>query len=125
MSEFWLNAHNVWQYVTLAAVVISLVFAFQKEMTSTSELVYRISAVAIDIQVALGIVLWLDRSGWSLGFMQGWLHPILGVAAVGAVHAVIGGARKLAPAEANRRVRFGLIAVLVLVVAAIGVAEMA
>jgi hypothetical protein len=87
--------------------------------------VYRVTAVLVDIQVTLGLLLWLTSSGWSLGFMQGWLHPILGMAAVGAIHAVVSQARRLDPAEANRRVRLGLIAVVVLVVAAIGVAEMA
>lgn len=125
MSEFFFDAHTVWQYVALAAVFIALAFTFQKEMTPTSERVYRLSAVAIDIQVALGIVLWIMNSGWSLGFMQGWLHPILGLAAVGAVHAVVSKTRELEPSEANRRVRLGLIVVVVLVIAAIGVAEMA
>lgn len=125
MSEFFYDAHAVWQYVALAAVLIALAFTFQKEMTRTSETVYRVSAVAIDIQVALGIVLWFMNSGWSLGFMQGWLHPIIGLAAVGAIHAVVSKGRDLEPAEANRRIRFGLIVVVVLVVAAIGVAEMA
>lgn len=125
MSEFFYDAHAVWQYVALAAVLIALAFTFQKEMTRTSETVYRVSAVAIDIQVALGIVLWFMNSGWTLGFMQGWLHPIIGLAAVGAIHAVVSKGRDLEPAEANRRIRFGLIVVVVLVVAAIGVAEMA
>ncbi|HEU4321429.1 MAG TPA: hypothetical protein VFS66_15270 [Acidimicrobiia bacterium] len=125
MTEFFFDAHQIWQYVALAAVILSIGFSFQKEMTSTSEKVYRISAVAIDIQVALGIVLWLFDSGWSLGFVQGWVHPIFGLAAVGAVHAVVTMARRLDPVEANKRVRWGFIAVLVLVVAAIGVAEMA
>lgn len=125
MTEFFFDAHQIWQYVSLAAVILSIGFSFQKEMTSTSEKVYRISAVAIDIQVALGIVLWLFDSGWSLGLVQGWVHPIFGLAAVGAVHAVVSMARRLDPVEANKRVRWGFIAVLVLVVAAIGVAEMA
>jgi uncharacterized membrane protein len=125
MTDFFFNAHSGWQYVTLIAVGASLGFSFRKTMTPMSERVYRISAVIIDIQVALGIVLWLFDEGWSLGFLQGWLHPIFGLAAVGAVHAVVSKARELDPVEANTRVRYGFLAVLVLVVAAIAVAEMA
>ena len=125
MTDFFLDAHAIWQYVVLAAVIVSLFFAFQKEMTPTAERVYRLSAVAIDIQVALGIVVWLFNSGWSLGFLQGWIHPILALAAVGVVHAVVGQARQLEPGAANRRVRTGFIVVVLLVVATIGVAEMA
>jgi heme A synthase len=126
MLDFLLTAHAWWQYVALIAVVVSLVFAFRSSMMdSTAETVYRITAVAVDIQVALGIVVWLSNSGWSLGFMQGWLHPILGLAAAGALHGSVSAARKAHPEVANRNIRRGLIVVVLLVVATIGIAEMA
>lgn len=126
MTEFFVNAHMWWQYVVLLAVVVSLFFAFRSAMMdSTAETVYRVTAVTVDIQVALGIVIWLANSGWSLGFVQGWLHPILGLAALGVLHAFIGRARKGHPEVANRTVRTGLIIAIVLVVAVIGIAEMA
>lgn len=87
--------------------------------------VYRITAVAVDIQVALGLVVWIVNSGWALGFTQGWLHPILGLAALGALHTFIARARRGPPETANRKVRTGLMIATVFVVAAIGIAEMA
>lgn len=124
--DFFINAHAWWQYVALLAVIVSLVFAFRGGMMdSTSEMVYRITAIVVDIQVALGLVVWLSNSGWSLGFAQGWLHPIVGLAALGVLHAFIGRARKGHPEVANRTVRTGLLITIVLVVAAIGIAEMA
>lgn len=126
MTEFFVSAHMWWQYVVLLAVVTSLVFAFRSAMMdSTAETVYRITAVTVDIQVALGIVIWLAIEGWALGFMQAWLHPILGLAALGVLHAFVGRARKGHPEVANRTVRIGLIIAIVLVVATIGIAEMA
>lgn len=125
MTEFFFNAHSIWQYVALAAVVISLVFSFQSEMTPTAERVYRLTGVAVGIQVLLGLVLWIIDSGWSLGFMQGWLHPIVGIAAVGVLNAFVGRARKAESAEANGIARVGIILAVVLVVAAIGIGEMA
>lgn len=126
MTEFFINAHMWWQYVVLLAVVVSLFFAFRNAMMdSTAETVYRVTAVTVDVQVALGLVIWLANSGWSLNFMQGWLHPIIGLAALGVLHAFIGRARKGHPEVANRTVRTGLIIAIVLVVAAIGIAEMA
>ena len=126
MTEFFVNAHMWWQYVVLLAVVVSLFFAFRSAMMdSTAETVYRVTAVTVDIQVALGVVIWLANSGWSLGFLQGWLHPILGLAALGVLHAFVGRARKGHPEVANRTVRTGLIIAIVLVVAVIGIAEMA
>lgn len=126
MTEFFINVHMWWQYIVLLAVVSSLFFAFRSAMMDkTAETVYRVTAVTVDIQVGLGIVIWLANSGWSLGFMQGWLHPIVGIAALGALHAFLGRARKGHPEMANRTVRTGLIIAIVLVVAAIGIAEMA
>jgi len=126
MSEFFFNAHVWWQYVVVVAVVVSLVFAFRSAvMEPSAETVYRLTAVAVDIQVALGIVIWLANSGWSLGFLQGWLHPILGLAAMGVLHAFLGRARKGDHELANRTVRTGLLAAIVLIVASIGIGEMA
>lgn len=126
MTEFFLNAHIWWQYVVLLAVIVSLVFAFRSAMMdSTAETVYRVTTVIVDIQVALGIVIWLANSGWNLGFMQGWLHPILALAALGVLHAFVGRARKGHPEVANSTVRTGLIIAIVLVVAVIAIGEMA
>lgn len=125
MKEFFFDAHSIWQYVALAAVLASLAFSLQRAMSPTAERMYRVTAVVVDIQVTLGIVLWILASGWSLGFAQGWLHPILGIAAAGVLHAAVGRARSIGAEEGNRRVRFGLIAVLVLVAAAIGIGDMA
>ncbi|HSM44539.1 MAG TPA: hypothetical protein VK969_05925 [Acidimicrobiia bacterium] len=126
MADFFLTAHIWWQYVTLLAVIVALVFAFRSSMMdATSERVYRLTAVAVDIQVALGIVLWLANSGWSLSFVQAWIHPLVGLAALGVLHAFVGRARKDHPEVANRTVRTGLIIAIILVVAAIGIGERA
>jgi len=126
MADFFLSAHTWWQYVTLLAVIVALVFAFRSTMMdATSERVYRLTAVAVDIQVALGIVLWLANSGWSQSFVQAWIHPLVGLGALGVLHAFVGRARKGHPEVANRTVRTGLIIAVLLVVAAIGIGEMA
>ena len=61
---------------------------------ATAETVYRLTAVAVGIQVALGIVYWLSNSEWRLGILQDWPHPIHGLAALSVLHAFIGRARK-------------------------------
>jgi heme A synthase len=126
MTDFLVSAHMWWQYVVLLAVVVSLVFAFRSTMMgSTAETVYRVTAVAVDIQVALGIVIWLATSAWNQSFLQAWIHPVVGLAALAVLHVFIGRARKGHPEVANRTVRTGLIIAIVLVVASIGIAEMA
>ena len=124
MTDFLINAHSGWQYVVLVALLVSLFFAFRRqEMTSMAENTYRITAVLVDIQVALGIAVWVATSAWSGEFVQAWVHPIAGLAAIGVLHAFIGRARRDESGNANRIVRNGLIIALALVVAAIGIAE--
>ena len=124
MTDFLINAHSGWQYVVLVALLVSLFFAFRRqEMTSMAENTYRITAVLVDIQVALGLAVWIVTSAWSGDFVQAWVHPIAGLAAIGVLHAFIGKARKDESGNANRIVRNGLIIALALVVAAIGIAE--
>lgn len=124
MTDFLINAHSGWQYVALVALLVSLFFAFRRaEMTSTAESTYRITAIVVDIQVALGIAVWVATSAWSGEFAQAWVHPLAGLAALGVLHAFIGRARKGEPAAANRTIRNGLVFALALVVVAIGIAE--
>jgi len=125
MTEFFSNAHAYWQYVALAAVILALGFSFQSAMTRTAERVYRLTAVAVDIQVALGIVLWLVGSGWDLGILQGWIHPLVGLAGLGVLHAYVSRARQAGPEEGNGVFRTGIILATLLVIGAIGIGEMA
>lgn len=124
MTDFLINAHSGWQYVALVALLVSLFYAFRgREMTSLAETTYRLTAVVVDIQVALGVAVWVVNSAWSGEFVQAWIHPIAGLAAMGVLHAFVGRARKADPGEANRIARNGLVIALALVVAAIGIAE--
>jgi hypothetical protein len=125
MTDFFSNAHSIWQYVALAAVVVALVFSFQSEMSPTAERVYRLAGAAVGIQVLLGLILWFLSSGWNLGFMQGWLHPLIGIAAVGVINVFTARARRVGPETGNRVFRTGIIIAVALVVAAIGIGEMA
>lgn len=125
MDDFFFNAHSGWQYVALAGVVVSLVLSFTAVMTPLKERIYRLTAVAVDIQVALGVVLWLSDSGWDRSFMQAWIHPLVGLAALGVLHAFVGRAKSAGADSGNKVVRTGLIIATVLVVAAIGIGEAA
>ncbi len=124
MTDFLINAHSGWQYVALVALLVSLFHAFRgEEMTTSGEATYRITTVVVDIQVALGIAVWTATSAWSGDFIQAWVHPVAGLAALGVLHASIGRARTAERGIANRIARNGLLLALALVVVAIGIAE--
>lgn len=125
MTDFFANAHAGWWYVVLAAVLVALVFSFQKEMSRGATIAYRVGGISVGIQVLLGLVLWFLVSGWSLGFVQGWLHPILGILAAGAVDGFRGRAVRTGGAGGQRIARVGFAITTVLVVIVIGLGEMA
>ncbi len=126
MTDFFVNAHSGWQYVVLVALIVALYFAFARPtLNATSSRVYSLSAVAVDIQVTLGLIVWILKSGWSLGVVQGWIHPIIGLAALGVIHVFLGRARKGHPEVAGKTVKLGFAIALALVVVAIGIAESA
>ncbi len=127
MSDFVLNAHSGWQYVVLLAVIVAIVMSFRAGPTwdGPATRVYSVAAIAVDIQVTLGIILWIIHEGWSHGFLQSWIHPVAGFAALGVIHAFLGRARREAGEGSHRLVRTGFLIAIVLVVAAIGIAEAA
>jgi hypothetical protein len=127
MTDFLLNAHSGWQYVALAAVIIAVVVAVRggTDWAGTNTRIYSFSAIAVDIQVLLGIVLWVADSGWSKGALQGWVHPVAGLAALGVIHGFISQARAADNETSNGLMRNGFLIGLLIIVVAIGVAEAA
>ena len=84
------------------------------------------AAVAMDLQVTLGIVIWIFEQGWSLGPVLGIVHPLLGILALGAAHGGVGAARQRPDASgAHRTATFGLLGALILVLASIGIVSAA
>lgn len=125
MKDFLLNAHSGWQYVTLVAVIIAIVVATRAgSRWERSSPAYSIAAAAVDIQVTLGIVLWIVDRGWAESVLQGWVHPVAGLAALGVIHSFLGRARRTADASSHGLVRRGLLIGLALVIVAIALGEL-
>jgi hypothetical protein len=85
-----------------------------------------VAAVAMDLQVTLGIVVYLavGASGGSPALAV--VHPLLGLLALGAGHGGVGAARSRPDARGAYRVAaIGMAAALVLLLAGIGVASAA
>ena len=79
-------------------------------------------AIVVDVQVTLGIILWIFNSGWDQGFFIAVFHPIAMILALGVMHMAIARGRRTAKtdhAAGNRMVAMGMLITLVLVFAAI------
>jgi len=125
MNSIISNAHSGWQYVALISVIVAIVVAWRAGTvwTDSNTKVYSYAAIAVDIQVTLGILSWIMLSGWNGGLAQGWIHPVAGFGALGAIHAFLGRARAAADATSHTLVRNGFLLGLALIVVAIGLGE--
>lgn len=124
-----LRAVHPWLgYAVLVVLVGAAGTAFSRGRSSR-ELDTRLPVVAtvlLDIQVALGILLWAAGSSWRAGPLIAWVHPILMVAALVAGHVGIARARRVRlVTEAWAAIGRGLTTASILVVLGIGVASAA
>ncbi|MCC7367304.1 MAG: hypothetical protein IT306_02715 [Chloroflexi bacterium] len=83
--------HSFWRYAVLIAAVVALVGALggwfgslpPRQTARRAGLLY---VIAIDLQAALGIVLWLLRGGLDQARPYRLEHPLIMILAVVAVH---------------------------------------
>lgn len=124
-----LRAVHPWLgYLVLAVLVVAAGVAFSRGRSSR-ELDTGLPVVAmvlLDVQVALGAVIWIAGSHWQSGWMTAWAHPLLMLGALGAGHAALGRARRVRMVtDAWAAIGRGLVVASVLVVLGIGIASAA
>lgn len=89
----WLvGAHNIWRYAVLIAAIGALALAVSsfvgsREWDRLSDRSTLFFTIAVDIQVLIGVLVWVfgDRGNGDSFLM--WIHPGLMLAAAGLAHA--------------------------------------
>lgn len=88
---FWLiMAHSVMRWIILAAAVAALVGARAagnrgaEGWGSQAGLAF---TIALDVQVLLGLIIWLLESGWRHNAFFAFVHPLTMIAAMLIAHA--------------------------------------
>lgn len=91
MTQFVFYAHSGWRYVVILATVVAVVMfaaglirgrawgVWDQRIGMTLPIVY-------DIQLLLGLVLWIMATAWQLPPLSAWEHPLTMLVAVGIVH---------------------------------------
>lgn len=126
MTEFLVNLHPWTGYVVSVVLLVSAMVAFKRakdgrEFTAGP---YSLAMVLLDIQVLLGLVLYVVDGYWDARPEIAYIHPVLAVLALGVGHALVGRAKKTQMAvDAHRTAGRGLVIALVLTLAAVGVAS--
>ncbi|MCC5946918.1 MAG: hypothetical protein JJT89_00555 [Nitriliruptoraceae bacterium] len=126
MLEILLQSHRYTGYVVSVLVLVAALVAFKraKDGREFDAGLFRATYILLSLQVLLGIVLYGVAGYWEAAPLIAYVHPVLGILALGLGQALLGRARRTQmAADAHRLAGRGLIITLVLVLAAIGVAS--
>lgn len=124
MEDMLFEAHRGLGYLVAVLLLVSGLMAFgrAKDAREFTKGPYVGTMIALDIQVLLGLVLYGVLGAWEADALVAYVHPLLGLAALGVGHALIGKAKKHQQVvDAHRTAGRGLLIALVLVAAGIAV----
>ncbi len=128
MQDALITAHRIFGYVVFVIVLVAAVYGFGRAKSGMAYegRPFQVATVLLDLQVTLGIALYIVVSGWKLGATFQFIHPLIMVAGLGVAHAGVGAARReRMAADAYRKVSRMLLLAVVVIAAGIGVASMA
>lgn len=119
--ETIVDIHSWLRWLVLLALVPGTILGFVWAATKRAwmDVPYAVAAIIVDVQVTLGIILYIFNQGWELGFFIAVIHPVLMLAAVAVLHITVKRARTQGGPPAHSTAAIGLLITLVLVVGAI------
>jgi heme A synthase len=124
--ESLLLIHPYLGYAVSVLVLIAALVAFKraKDGREFEAGLFRVAYILLSLQVLTGIVLYGLGGYWDAAPLIAYVHPALGIVALGIGQALLGRARKTQmAADAHRLAGRGLVITLVLVLVSIGVAS--
>lgn len=121
--DFLVAAHSGLRWIVLLALLGAILFAAQNRNADSwpggAIKPFLFTAIVFDLQVTLGIVLYLAGQGWEKNLFLAVIHPLIMLAALGAWHMFVAKARKAAAPSSYRTLLLGGVVSLALVIAAI------
>lgn len=108
MAATLLTLHSWWRWVVLlvaAITVIKMLFGWlgRREWTRLDDQLGLIFTITIDIEVLLGILVWIMSQAWTRGMVAAFEHPITMLLALVLAHVGQRRARKTTDGTAKYR----------------------
>ena len=115
------DSHSWLRWLVLLALIGGAGIGFVRNSRGEpwQEGFFSLAVIVVDVQVLLGIIVWIFNSGWDQGFFFAVLHPLFMLAAVAVAHVGLVRARKRNDTRSNLIVAWGFVISLVLVVMAV------
>ncbi len=126
MTELLLQIHPWVGYAVSILVLVAALVAFKraKDGREFEAGLFRVAYILLSLQVLTGIVLYGLGGYWDAAPLIAYVHPVVGIVALGIGQALLGRARKTQmAADAHRLAGRGLVITLVLILVSIGVAS--
>ncbi|HYP42158.1 MAG TPA: hypothetical protein VEX13_17510 [Chloroflexia bacterium] len=124
--DWLIEVHSVFRWVVLLVAVAAIALAIlsalgRREWDGLIDRTAFFFTLAMDIQLLIGLVLWLVESRWSSSDPAlTWLHPLAMLAAVGLAHVGrVRSDRATASAERGRQAAIFFVASLLVIIIAI------
>ena len=119
--ETLVTVHSWTRWLVLLALVAGIVFGLVRYLSKTEwdPSFFQLAVMVVDIQVAIGIVIWIFDNGWSETFFFKVLHPVFMLLALGIAHMGFAIAKKRNQARSWLIVAGSFLASLVLIMGAI------
>ncbi len=120
MAEILLQIHSIVRWLLLAVLAAVAVYGFvsasrQVGWSPAAARPFSWALLLMDIQVLIGILVWITGRAWKLGAFRAWIHPAGILIALGVGHALAGRAKKTEGSAGYRLSAVSLLAVLVIV----------
>jgi fumarate reductase subunit D len=121
LFDILLNLHSGVRWLVLVALVVGIVLGWLRYRAGSAwnASVQQIVVMVVDIQIAIGAVLWVFYDGWDKGAFYAVIHPVVMLGAVAVMHMSAVIARKRSDARSWLIMSGASLAALVLIVAAI------
>jgi len=89
--EWVVTVHSYWRWVVLLVGLAAIVLAVmamtgRRPWDGLSDRLSLFFTITMDIQLLIGIVVWISEQKWSGDVMLGYVHPLAMIAAVGLAH---------------------------------------
>lgn len=108
MAQTLLTIHSWWRWVVLvvaAITVIKMLYGWlaRRDWASLDDQLGMIFTITIDIEVLLGLLVWIASQAWGRGMAAAFEHPLTMLLAVVLAHVGRSRARKAADSAAKYR----------------------
>lgn len=125
MLQTIVGLHSFWRWVVLLVVLVAIVRGLMGWLRggrweARDRQFALLATTALDIQLLLGLVLWIGQSRWNDGVFFRIIHPVVMISAIVIAHVASLQAKKATSDTAKfRALAVGLIVAMVLITAAI------